>query len=255
MALLDVQNLSKKFGGLVAVDGVNFQVDEGQIFGIIGPNGAGKTTLYNLITGVFKPTGGKIFFQEKNITKITTYHRASRGLVRTFQTASLFHQMTALENMDVAHHLSRKSRGMAQFFATPGFRKENRRLKERAVEILDYLGLSDVQGVIADNLPHGHQRALGIAIALAADPKILLLDEPVTGMDDTETSTMTNIIKGLRDDMGITIILVEHDMTLVMQLAEWIVVLDHGRKIAEGTAEQVRKDRKVIAAYLGQEEP
>jgi len=254
MALLEIRDLTRHFGGLVAVNKVSFQVSEGVIFGVIGPNGAGKTTLYNLITGVLKPTSGGVLFQGKEITHMTTYRRASKGVVRTFQTTSLFHQMTALENMEVAHHLSRKSRGVAQFFATPGFRKENRRLKERAAEILDYLGLSDVQDVLAENLPHGHQRALGIAIALAAGPKILLLDEPVTGMNETETATMTNIIRGLRDDMGITIILVEHDMKAVTGLSDNIIVLNFGKKIAEGRPAEIVANKEVIEAYLGAEE-
>ncbi len=254
MMMLEVQNLTKQFGGLVAVAGVSFQVAEGLIFGIIGPNGAGKTTTFNLITGVLKPTSGRVLFRGKDTTSMATYRRAAKGLVRTYQTISLFHEMTALENVEVAHHLFRNSTRAGQFLASPGFLREKLKIRKRSSEILDYLGLGTVVNSLAGNLPHGHQRALGIAIALAADPKLLLLDEPVTGMDETETATMTKIIKGLRDDMGITIILVEHDMRTVTSLSDHIMVLNFGEKIAEGCPAEIVSNKDVIEAYLGTEE-
>lgn len=254
MALLEIKDLTRRFGGLVAVNEVNFEVEEGIILGVIGPNGAGKTTLFNLITGVFKPTSGKVIFKGKDVTRLSTHRRASRGLVRTFQTTSLYHEMTVSQNVEVAHHLFRKSRGPAQLVTTPGFRKEDRRVKEKVAEMLDYFGLSAVKDELAKNLPHGHQRILGVAIAVASGPELLLLDEPVTGMNETETATMTSLIRGLRDDMGITIVLVEHDMKAVMSLSEYIIVFDFGKKIAEGAPSEVANNKAVIEAYLGTEE-
>jgi len=254
MALLEVKDLTKRFGGLVAVNEVNFEVEKGIILGVIGPNGAGKTTLYSLITGVYRPTSGKVIFKGKDVTHLSTHGRASRGLVRTFQTTSLYHEMTVFQNVEVAHHLFRKSREPEQFITTPGFRKEDGRVKERVAEMLDCFGLNVVKDELAKNLPHGHQRTLGVAIALAADPELLLLDEPVTGMNETETATMASLIKGLRDDNGITIVLVEHDMRAVMSLSEYIIVLDFGKKIAEGVPSEVVNNKAVIEAYLGTEE-
>ena len=235
MALLEVRDLTKHFGGLVAVHEVDFAVEKGMIFGIIGPNGAGKTTLYNLITGVFPPTTGKVIFKGEDITHLSTHRRAAKGLVRTFQTTSLFHEMTTLENILAAHHLYRRSGKWAQFLATPGFHKEDKKIWDRAAEIIDYLGLGQVKDELAKNLPHGHQRALGIAIAMAADPELLLLDEPVTGMNEIETTTMMGILRGIREQKGVTLVLVEHDMRAMMGLSEHILALNFGEKIAEGT--------------------
>ena len=254
MALLEVKDLTRRFGGLVAVNEVSFEVEEGIILGVIGPNGAGKTTLFNLITGVFRPTSGKVIFKGKDVTHFSTHRRASRGLVRTFQTTSLYHEMTVSQNVEVAHHLFRKSSGPAQLVTTPGFRKEDGKVKEKVAKMLDYFGLNAVKDELAKNLPHGHQRALGVAIAVASGPELLLLDEPVTGMNETETATMTSLIRGLRDDMGITIVLVEHDMKAVMSLSEYIIVLDFGKKIAEGAPSEVANNKAVIEAYLGTEE-
>lgn len=254
MALLEVKDLTKRFGGLVAVDNVNFAMERGRILGIIGPNGAGKTTLYNLITGVLRPTRGKIIFKGQDVNHFSTHRRASKGLVRTFQTTSLFYEMTCLQNVLVAHHLFRRSGDLAQFAKTPGFRKEDKEVKKRAEEILGYLGLSELKDELAKNLPHGYQRALGIALSLAADPELLLLDEPVTGMNEAETTTMINMIKGIQDNMGVSIVVVEHDMRAVMGLSEYVIVLNFGKKIAEGTPAEVVKNEDVIEAYLGTEE-
>jgi len=254
LTILEVKDLTKRFGGLVAVNEVDFVVEKGMILGIIGPNGAGKTTLYNLVTGVFRPTKGKVIFKGENVTHLSTHRRAAKGLVRTFQTTSLFHEMTVLQNVLVAHYLFRNSKGLGQLIATPSFHKEDAKVKKRAVEILDYLGLSAVKNELAKSLPHGHQRALGIALALATEPTLLLLDEPVTGMNEVETATMMSLIKRLRDDMGITIVVVEHNMRAVMGLSEYIIALNFGTKIAEGAPDTVVKNRDVIEAYLGVEQ-
>ena len=254
MALLEVKGLTRRFGGLVAVNNVDFAVEEGAILGIIGPNGAGKTTLYNLITGVFPPTAGKIMFNGENVTRLSTHRRAAKGLVRTFQATTLFNEMTSLDNVLLAHHLVRETQDLSQFLNTRGFRNEDRTVKESAENILDYLGLSEAKDELAKNLPHGHQRALGIALGLAASPRLLLLDEPVTGMNEAETANMVRLIKGLRDDRRITIVVVEHDMRAIMGLSEHIMALNFGKKIAEGTPAQVVKNKEVIEAYLGMEQ-
>ena len=254
MALLEVYGLIKHFGGLIAVSELDFVVEKRTILGIIGPNGAGKTTLYNLITGVFRPTGGKLIFNGEDITGLSTHRIASKGLVRTFQTTNLFHEMTVLQNVLLAHHLFRKSGDIAQFFAMPGFQGEDRRVKKRAMEILDNLGLGAHKDELAKNLPHGNQKVLGMALAMAASPKLLLLDEPMTGMDETETTAMMNLIKRVRDEMGMTIVVVEHDMKVIMGLSEHIIVLNFGKKIAEGPPREVTRNRAVIEAYLGTEE-
>jgi branched-chain amino acid transport system ATP-binding protein len=254
MALLEIKELTKHFGGLIAVNKVNFTVEDGMIFGIIGPNGAGKTTLYNLITGVFPPTKGKVIFKGEDITYLSTHRRAAKRLVRTFQTTSVLHDMTTFENVLVAHHLYRKSGKWAQFLATPRFRREERKIWDRAAEIIDYLGLGEVKNELAKNLPHGHQRALGIAIAMAADPELLLLDEPVTGMNEIETTTMMGMLRRIRDQKGVTIVLVEHDMRAMMGLSEHMLALNFGEKIAEGTPNEVANNKEVIEAYLGLEE-
>ena len=233
---------------------ISFEVNQGEIVGFLGPNGAGKTTLYNLITGVFRPTGGKVIFNGEDITGLSTHRIASKGLVRTFQTTNLFHEMTALQNVLLAHHLFRKSGDIAQFFATPGFQGEDRRVKKRAMEILDYLGLGAHKDELAKNLPHGNQKVLGMALAMAVSPKLMLLDEPMTGMDETETTAMMNLIKRVRDEMGMTIVVVEHDMKVIMGLSEHIIVLNFGKKIAEGPPREVTRNRAVIEAYLGTEE-
>jgi branched-chain amino acid transport system ATP-binding protein len=254
MALLEVEGLSKHFGGLLAISDLEFEVKEGMILGIIGPNGAGKTTLYNLITGVFRPSEGRIRFNGEDITHLGTHSIAEKGLVRTFQLTHLFHEMTCLQNVHVAHHLYRKTGDLAQFFGTPKFRSEERAIKERALDILHQLGLGPRKDVLAKNLPHGHQRALAIALAMASNPKLLLLDEPMTGMDETETAVMMELIRRIRDEMEVTLVVVEHDMKVIMGLSEHVMVLNFGRKIAEGTPSEVSNNTDVIEAYLGRED-
>ncbi len=254
MSILQVNGLTKRFGGVTAVSDVSFEVRAGTITGIIGPNGAGKTTLFNLLTGVFRPSAGRVIFDGIDVTNRSTHARAALGLIRTFQTTNLFNQMTVLQSVVVAHHLVRKSSLAAQIAGIGRARIEAQAIQRASLEILDQFGLFDMKGETAGNLPHGHQRALGIALAFVARPKVLLLDEPVTGMNQTETADMTRTIRGLCQDRGLTIIVVEHDMAAIMGLSEHIVVLNFGKKIAEGPPQEVVTRQDVIEAYLGPEE-
>ncbi|WP_413908437.1 ABC transporter ATP-binding protein [Desulfobacula sp.] len=252
MAMFEVRSLCKNFGGLAAISQLNLEVDEGEIRGVIGPNGAGKTTLFNVICGVYKPTKGKIAYQGKEISGLKSSQIAERGVVRTFQRTALFHHFTVLDNVLVARHLQARGGFFRTIFGT------NRRIdieqEKKALEIIDFMGLSDLKDELADNLPHGHQRALGIAVALASEPKLLMLDEPVTGMDPTETQHMTGLIKKIRDERAMTILLVEHDMKVVMGICDKISVLNFGKKLAEGLPKQILENPDVIEAYLGGED-
>ena len=251
MALLEVRNLSKYFGGLAAVDNVSMEAHEGEILGLVGPNGAGKTTLFNLVTGFFRPSAGKIMFQGKNVTGRKPNRIAEKGIVRTFQTANtLFQMRTARENVLIACHLQYRAGFLRVLLNTPFARREERETEQRALELIEMMGLSPVKDEYAGNLPHGHQRMLGVCLALAANPQLLLLDEPVTGLTAEETSTFIDRLRKLRDS-GITILLVEHNMRAVMGGCDRIVVLNHGRKIAEGSPEEIRGNQEVIEAYLG----
>jgi branched-chain amino acid transport system ATP-binding protein len=248
MAMLEVRGLSKYFGGLAAISELDLFVEEGEIRGIIGPNGAGKTTLFNLISGVSRPTRGKITYRGEHISGLKASEIAERGLVRTFQQTALFHDFTVLGNVSVARHLHAKEGPLKAVFSNAHrIEKENR---EKALEILEFMGLAHLAEEVAWNLPHGYQRALGVAIALAAEPKLLMLDEPVTGMNETETQDMMTLIKKVHDQ-GITILVVEHDMKVVMGLCKQITVLNFGKKLAEGSPEEIREHRAVIEAYLG----
>jgi branched-chain amino acid transport system ATP-binding protein len=253
MAVMEVQGLSKRFGGLTAVDGVSFDVEEGEILSIIGPNGAGKSTLFKLITAFLHPSGGTIRFNGRRISGLPAHRVARMGVVRTFQETTIFKEMTALENVVIAHHLRSRASSFGFFFNSATAQGDEAAFRESAGEILDYLGLGKVKGERARNLPHGHLRALGIALAMAAAPKVLLLDEPFTGMHPEETSQAMRMVQGIRE-RGVTVLLVEHDMRAVMGISDRVIVLNFGRKIAEGAPLVIQGDEAVIEAYLGRED-
>ena len=251
MAILDVQGITKRFGGLTAVNNVSFSVEKGAILSVIGPNGAGKSTLFKLISSFLTPTSGRVNYHGHTITGLAPHEVARRGVVRTFQETTIFKEMTALQNVIVAHQLRCRASSLGIYFSSAAARADEERFHESATEILDYLGLSTVKHMLARNLPHGHLRALGIAVAMAAEPKVLLLDEPFSGMNIEETDAAVKLVQGIRD-RGVTIVLVEHDMSAVMRISDKIVVLNFGTKIAEGTPTEVKRDEAVIGAYLGE---
>ena len=252
MAMLEIRALSKHFGGLAAISELDLDVNKGEILGLIGPNGAGKTTLFNVISGVYAPTRGKVIFKGEDISSAKPYQVAAKGIVRTFQAAILFQEATVLENVLVGQYLQQEANILGAIFNIPSARSKEENLQQRVMGILEFMGLASLTNELAKNLPHGHQRALAISISLAANPELLLLDEPVTGMNPTETLTMITKIQKIRDS-GVTIAIVEHDMKTVMGLSDRIVVLNYGRKIAEGLPERIRENRDVIEAYLGTE--
>jgi len=254
MELLEIKELSKDFGGLRAIDHLNLEVREGEILSLIGPNGAGKTTLFNVITGYYKPTSGRVIFKGEDITGRKPNEIARRGLVRTFQATTLFKENTVLENMIIGFHLGRNAGFLGELFKSTGQRYEEREIKKQALEILDFMMLKIFSNELAKNLPYGYQRALGVSIALATNPGLLLLDEPVTGMNAEETVSMMNHLRRIHDEKKITMIVVEHDMMAVMGLSDRITVLNYGKKIAEGPPAEIRETKAVIEAYLGVEE-
>ncbi len=253
MSLVRVQDLTKRFGGLIAVNDVSFDVQEGEILSVIGPNGAGKSTLFKLIASFLVPNAGRVLFNGEEISGRKPHLVARKGVVRTFQETTVFKEMTAIENVVVAHHLRLHASLHGVYFATPTARADERRFRESAAEILDYLGLGHVKDEKAKNLPHGYLRALGIALAMAAEPKVLLLDEPFAGMNPDETDRAVEMVRGIRK-RGITVLLVEHDMGAVMRISDRIVVISFGQKIAEGTPAEIRDNEAVIEAYLGRED-
>ncbi len=250
MSLLIVENLRIAFGGLVAIDGVSFAVQRGEIFALIGPNGAGKTTLFNIISGIYAPQGGRIVLDGEDVSGLPPYRLARRGLSRTFQNLQIFFRMSTVENVMVGRHLHEKRNVLAHLFALPSVKAQNRATRACAEKLLALVGLSAVADTPAGGLPYGALKRLEIARALATEPKILLLDEPAAGCNPTETEEVDAVIKKIAAQ-GIAVVLVEHDMRMVMNISSRIHVLDRARTLAEGTAEAVRANPAVMAAYLG----
>lgn len=252
MALLEVKNLGISFGGLRAVDDFNLTMEKGQLYGLIGPNGAGKTTVFNLLTGVYKPTDGSFMLDGESLVGKGTIDINKSGIARTFQNIRLFSDMSVIDNVKVGLHNSYKSSFLSGIFRTPLFRREEKEITQRAMELLKVFELDDAADVLAANLPYGKQRKLEIARALATKPKLLFLDEPAAGMNPNETTELMETIHLIRDKFNISILLIEHDMSLVMGICERIVVLEYGRVIANGVPDEIKNNKRVITAYLGQ---
>ncbi|VTS37619.1 branched-chain amino acid transport ATP-binding protein [Streptococcus porcinus] len=253
MALLEVNHLTKNFGGLTAVGDVTMELNQGELVGLIGPNGAGKTTLFNLLTGVYLPSEGTVTLDGTLLNGKAPYKIAALGLSRTFQNIRLFKDMSVLDNVLIGLANQEKDNLLASILRLPSYYKKETELKEKALKLLAIFKLDQEANTLAKNLPYGQQRRLEIVRALATKPKILFLDEPAAGMNPQETAELTALIRQIKNDFGITIILIEHDMSLVMEVTERIYVLEYGRLIAHGTPQEIRNNKRVIEAYLGGE--
>ena len=256
MSLLSVEKLTKSFGGLTSVSNANIELERGELVGLIGPNGAGKTTMFNLLTGVYEPSSGTIsLFKdglENQIQGKKPYTISNEGLARTFQNIRLFKELTVLDNVKIAMHKNIKYGLLASFFHLPSYQKEELRLEKESLSLLKIVQLEDKKDELAKNLSYGEQRHLEIARALATDPAILLLDEPAAGMNPAETANLTQLLDWIRKEFDLTILLIEHDMSLVMKICERIYVLDHGIVLANGTPDEIKENKRVIEAYLGE---
>ena len=251
MALLELENVSIAFGGLKAIDNVSFSIEEGTIFGLIGPNGAGKTTMFNIITANYKPTSGKVTFCGKDISRFKPNVIVNLGIARTFQNIRLFSSMSVLENVLIGLHNDAKYTFFEAMFRVGRFFKEEKRIKNRAIELLEYLGMGDKINLPANSLSYGNSRKVEIARALATNPKLLLLDEPAAGMNPKETEELCELILKMKKDFNLSVLLIEHDMPFVNRLCSEVLVLDYGKKLFNGTPQDSINNKEVIAAYLG----
>ena len=252
--ILQIKNITKRYGGLTAVNDVSFDVRAGEILSVIGPNGAGKSTLFKLISSFVPATSGEVLFNGERISSLAPHKVARMGVVRTFQETTIFRSMTVRENVIVSHHLRSKASLLGFFLGTKQAKEDEAAFAASADDIVDFLGLQGIRNELASNLPQGHLRALGMAIAVATDPKVILVDEPFAGMNHDETMKMVGLVRRLRDERGVTVLLVEHDMPAVMKISDRIVCINFGQKIAEGTPKEIRENEKVIEAYLGSED-